>query len=180
MRQVGCESKVSISIFCQLKAKKYDSNSATSSRITNLDLISAFFCKTVWLPTSTFMHKIPLQADSNLQNCQIQQPKCIWCLKPCANASPVPTNCSRVIPQLQLHGTGNLRVTVTSISALHFTEPLPKAPSCSMRSYHSINRNDDRLPSSAPTADWVPAAPRSWQHRTNFKDIGAHITPHHL
>lgn len=125
MRQVGCASKVSISIFCQLKAKKYDSNSATSSRITNLDLISAFFCKTVWLPTSTFIRKIPLQADSNLQDCQIQQPTRIWCLETCTGA-----NLNLVIPQLKLQGTANLQVPVTSPSALCFTELRPEAPVC--------------------------------------------------
>lgn len=163
MRQVGCESKVSISIFCQQKAKKYDSNSATSSRITNLELISAFFCKTVWLPTSTFMHKIPPQADSNLQNCQIQQPKCIWCLKPCANASPVPTNGSPVMPQLPFRGTGNPRIADTLISALHLPEPPPSMRSCSL----TTGKEED-LPSPAPRVDWVPPTPCSSQHQTNF------------
>lgn len=178
MRQVGCESKVSISIFCQLKAEKYDSDSATSSRITNLGLISAFFCKTVWLPASTFMHKIPLQDDSNLQNCQIQQPKCTSRLKPCANISPVPTNCSGVIPQLQIHGDGKLPVTVTSTSALHFPEQLPKAPSYSMRSPTLINRGEERLPSSAATAKGV--LPKAGSTQQTFKDVGIDISPHHL
>lgn len=160
MRQVGCESKVSISIFCQLKAKKYDSNSATSSRITNLDLISAFFCKTVWLPTSTFIRKIPLQADSNLQDCQIQQSACIWCLETCTGASPVPTNRNLVIPKLKLQGTANLQVPVTSPSALCFTELRPEAPVCSTETTVQCG-GGGRAPCSAPTA------PQSWHHRTN-------------
>lgn len=155
MRQVGCASKVSISIFCQLKAKKYDSNSATSSRITNLDLISAFFCKTVWLPTSTFIRKIPLQADSNLQDCQIQQPTRIWCLETCTGA-----NLNLVIPQLKLQGTANLQVPVTSPSALCFTELRPEAPVCSTETTVQCRGRWTRTLLS-------PTAPRSCHHRTN-------------
>lgn len=149
MRQVGCKSKVSISIFLPSKSqggKKCDNNSATSSITTNLSLISAssifpplYDCKTVWLLTSTFIHKTTSQSDSNLQSCQIHPPARVrfegelliqW--------HTVPPHCKHGIIQLKKFYTGDMKQYICFNLTLRFKRAITEKQPEIMHSAKSI------------------------------------------